>query len=410
MNNLCEKDDRQHVETMPKPVLRPPLNRRDRKQQDAPRQEHTAIRHEMWEQRCKAIFRTEPAWINICTRKGVIKEINPAGLEIMEAEHEEDLIGKRMIDFAPPDAEDPVRGCAASELLEGKVVKRELQIQSLKGNPRWLEINSILLKNSPDSDILSIVVDQTERKKTEAELLSRQAELARVMRRNTLGEMASGLAHELNQPLAAIKAYVEGCTKRIETDSCSLADFQYVMKQVEIQIQRAVGTLTEVRNFFRKDDSRTAQVNINDLISSITSMLKSLDVTREVVLREALEPDLSEIIVNPVQIEQVILNLVRNAIEALEEEPPPLPIVEISTGVKDGRIVVNVTDNGHGFDPDKLDEVFHPFYTTKKGGMGMGLSICRTIIEGHGGRISAHRNKPQGTTMRFTLPINKESA
>lgn len=385
---------------MPKPVLRPPLNRY------SPQNPLREMREEMWEERCKAIFRTEPAWINICSRKGEIAEINPAGLEIMEAESEGDLLGKRMIDFAPPDSEDPVRGCA--ELSAGKVVKRELQVESLKGNMRWLEINSILLGDDSESQILSIVVDQTERKRTEEELLNRQAELARVMRRNTLGEMASGLAHELNQPLTAIKAYVEGCSKRIESGLCSVEDFTYVMGQVEAQIQRAVGTLTEVRNFFRKDDTRMDSVNINEIISSITGMLKSLDVSRDVLLKENPDNNLPEIVVNPVQIEQVILNLIRNALEALEEEGASLPTVEVRTGIENGKVFVSVIDNGPGFDPETLGEVFHPFYTTKKGGMGMGLSICRTIIEGHGGKIVAMRNADKGTTMKFTLPINKE--
>lgn len=387
---------------MPKPVLRPPLNR------FGPQNPFKEQRDEMWEERCKAIFRTEPAWINICSRKGEITEINPAGLEIMEAESEADLLGKRMIDFAPPDSEDPMRGCAAAELAKGKVVKRELQVESLKGNIRWLEINSILLGDEPTSQILSIVVDQTERKRTEEELLNRQAELARVMRRNTLGEMASGLAHELNQPLAAIKNYVEGCSKRIEAGQCSVDDFTYVMGQVEVQIQRAVGTLTEVRNFFRKDDTRMDSANINEIIASITSMLKSLDVSRDVLLKEVTDENLPEIVVNPVQIEQVILNLIRNALEALEEEGGSLPTIQVQTGVEDGKVFVSVIDNGPGFDPEKLDEVFHPFYTTKQGGMGMGLSICRTIIEGHGGKIVAMRNVDKGTTMKFTLPMNKE--
>ncbi|MGV6817964.1 MAG: sensor histidine kinase [Thiotrichales bacterium] len=388
--------------SMPKPVLRPPLNRY------SPQNPFRERREEMWEERCKAIFRTEPAWINICSRKGEIAEINPAGLEIMEAEDEAELLGKRMIDFAPPDSEDPMRGCAAAELAAGKVVKRELQVESLKGNIRWLEINSILLGDDPDSQILSIVVDQTERKHTEEELLNRQAELARVMRRNTLGEMASGLAHELNQPLAAIKAYVEGCSKRIESGLCSVEDFTYVMGQVETQIERAVGTLTEVRNFFRKDDTRMDSVNLNEIINSITGMLKSLDVSRDVLIKEYPDEKLPDILVNPVQIEQVILNLIRNALEALEEEGASLPTVEIHTGMEGDKLFVSVVDNGPGFDPEKLEEVFHPFYTTKKGGMGMGLSICRTIIEGHGGKIQALRNEDKGTTMKFSLPLHKE--
>ena len=251
---------------------------------------------------------------------------------------------------------------------------------------------------------LGMVEDITARKQAEREAQRHQAELAHAMRVSTLGQMTAGLAHELNQPLAAIVSYARGCAYRMESGAAPLPDLSYGIDQIVAQALRAGEIVQRYRSFLRPDSSRFKQVDANALVRDATSLASSSACEEGVAIRLELAPVMPLIQVDSIQIEQVILNLIRNGCEAMvgcrHRE------LWVRTTIGTGMIEIAVEDAGNGISEAVRDRLFEPFVTTKPNGLGMGLSISRSIIEAHGGRLWASPNAGRGTTFRFALPVS----
>jgi PAS domain S-box-containing protein len=246
-----------------------------------------------------------------------------------------------------------------------------------------------------------------ERKRAEQRARQHEAELAHVSRLRIMGEMGSGLAHELNQPLTAIVNYTRGCLRRLSRADESPAELRDAMERVADQAERAGEIVRRVRNFVRYGDLRQVRVDLNDIVLEACDFAAADTSKHQTKLRLDLADDLPPVFADMIQIEQVLLNLVRNAIEAMNDLPPSERHLTITTARDDGFVKVSVRDQGAGL-PDTLrDRVFDPFFTTKTSGMGMGLSISRSIVEAHGGRLSAVRDVGRGAILEFTLPHRK---
>ncbi|MDD5392720.1 MAG: chemotaxis protein CheB [Thiothrix sp.] len=355
------------------------------------------------------IFQCQPNWINICTLDGTIQEVNPAGFTIMEVEHAGQLVGHSLKEYVFPEYVAEIEHCLTSIGQTGEVRKREVKIKTLKGNSRWLEIHSVLIHLADDElRIMSIIVDHTDRKIAQELLAERQQELAHIMRLNTLGEMASGIAHELNQPLSAIANYIRGCERRLEMDECSMDELREVMQLVSTQVRRAGDILRYAKDFTRKDqDVERVSCDINDVIQETLYLLETTEQFKEVKLVVELDTDLPKVSINKIQIEQVLINMVQNALDAMAEaENGKTGVLRIRTQ-KEGKhaLRVLVVDQGTGLSGDFEVNIFRPFYTTKKNGMGMGLPISSSIIEAHGGKLEATNNLTKGSTFSFVLPL-----
>ncbi len=366
----------------------------------------------IYEKRWRVLFESGSTWINICDSHCTILEVNQAGLDIMEADSPEQLIGKRLPDLVYGDKAGI--GACEAQLMQARQSRSMIELQTFRGNRRWLEV---LLVRFPDDEpgeerYFSILTDRTQEKLVQRELAQRKNELARIMRINTLGEMATGMAHELNQPLAAIQGYIEGCQRRIENSSCDKSDFLFVLERMAGQINRAVGTLNEVRYFFRKDDSRIVEEDVNTIVRNAVHLWQTLTMSQTTRFDLALDPGLPPVLANAVQIEQVLLNLIRNAEEAVLEEGAggKIPVITITTEKAEGNMVkITVRDNGSGLPQGRENDIWNQFVTTKKDGMGMGLPICRSIIEAHRGQIvAANDERGGGAEFTFTLPARTE--
>jgi signal transduction histidine kinase len=235
-----------------------------------------------------------------------------------------------------------------------------------------------------------------------------QAELLHMSRFSALGEMASALAHELNQPLTAISNYLGGCRRLLETaerplDETGTAVLAEAIGEATGQALRAGEIIRSLRAFVSRADARRQATNLGDLMreSCTLALLGSTHV--DVRLTVSVGADLT-VHVDRVQIQQVILNLLRNAIEAMAERPVRVLTITAASLPDTAFKEVVIEDSGGGLDPQIAARLFQPFQTTKANGMGVGLSICRTIVEAHGGRISAQSQAGYGTTFRFTLP------
>ena len=283
-------------------------------------------------------------------------------------------------------AEEALR--RAHEELEIRVDERTLELR---------EANRILQE------------EVTERERAQNEALRRQNELAHVSRLSTMGEMATSLAHELNQPLSAVSSYARGCARRLRMGKGEPAQLLEAMERVAVQAERAGEIIRRIRGFVRKETPKWTQVDVNLAVNEVADLLGSELREYGVGLELELTANLPAALGDPVQIQQVILNIVRNGIEAINESGVPMRILSVDTGVgDDGGTAVAIRDSGPGMSADTCERVFDPFFTTRADGLGMGLSISRSIVETHGGRIWVTSEGKAGSTFRFVLPPFKE--
>lgn len=246
--------------------------------------------------------------------------------------------------------------------------------------------------------------DLTERQKTETRLQELQSELVHMSRFTALGEMASTLAHEINQPLTAIANYLKGCRRilqRMQGDDVAL--LTGAVNQAADQALRAGDVIRHLREFVARGESERRIEALPKLIEEASALALVGAKEKGVRVTFRFDPDAQLVLVDRIQIQQVLLNLMRNAIEAMQDMPRRELLVSTEARSAEGLIAVTVADSGTGLAPEIVNHLFQPFMTTKKHGMGVGLSICRTIVESHGGKISAESEPGRGTTFMFTL-------
>lgn len=248
------------------------------------------------------------------------------------------------------------------------------------------------------------VRDLTEHQETQARLQELQSELVHISRLSAMGEMASALAHELNQPLAAISNYMKG-SRRLLADSTdpNAPKIESAMDRAAEQAIRAGQIIRRLRDFVSRGESEKRVESLSKLIEEAGALGLTGAREQNIQLRFNLNPDFDLVLVDRVQIQQVLVNLFRNALEAMSQSSQRELIVS-NAEVGDEMLEVAVSDTGSGFHDDVKSHLFQTFFTTKETGMGVGLSISRSIIEGHGGRMWAETNASGGATFRFTLP------
>ncbi|MGH8865235.1 MAG: sensor histidine kinase, partial [Burkholderiales bacterium] len=229
--------------------------------------------------------------------------------------------------------------------------------------------------------------------------------MARVSHLATMGEMAAAIAHEINQPLAAIQNYAMACERLLEADDLELAEIQAAMRQISGQAMRAAEIIRRVRNLVRAREPRRKTADINTLVEELSVLTRGDARFHDVQLELELADHLPKIEVDGIQIQQVLLNLIHNAIESLAGSGTGQKRVAVRTrpGVA-GEIEIRVVDNGPGIDSAIAARIFDPFCTTKEQGTGLGLTISKSIVEAHRGRIEYRPNAPRGACFVVTLP------
>ncbi|MGZ3595036.1 MAG: sensor histidine kinase, partial [Syntrophales bacterium] len=249
--------------------------------------------------------------------------------------------------------------------------------------------------------------DITERKRDEAELARARSELLRVERLSRLGELTASLAHELNQPLAAILSSTQAAVRFLRSATPDLNLFRTILQNIIEDDKRAAGVIRSLRSMIKKEERERAPLNINTVLDNVLNLFHSEAIVRNVTVERDFDSLLRPVLADKIQLEQVLLNLIANASEAMSESPHAHQKRKIilRTQVTDHGIQVTVRDFGPGIDPAKLDDIWQPFFTTKSTGMGMGLSVSRSIIQAHGGRISAENNPDGGATFFLELPV-----
>jgi PAS domain S-box-containing protein len=258
-------------------------------------------------------------------------------------------------------------------------------------------------------EFVGAVMDVTATKRAEDELRKTQTELAHVTRVTMLGELTASIAHEVNQPLTAAVANAEACLRWLDRETPDIAKARRSVEWVVNDSCRASDVIRRVRALANKADIEKVPLDINAIVREVIALLQHELIRHGISLRTELATATSLILGDRVQLQQVVINLVMNGIEAMEPVTDrPRELVIRSRCDEAQSMIVSVTDCGVGISRDDADRLFKAFFTTKSGGMGMGLSICRSIVEAHGGRLSASRNEGHGATFQFVLPFHQE--
>ncbi|MFY9721836.1 MAG: ATP-binding protein [Azonexus sp.] len=255
---------------------------------------------------------------------------------------------------------------------------------------------------------MASVLDVTERRRAEELARQQQEQLQFTSRLVTMGEMASTLAHELNQPLAAIASYNTGCLNLLAKGGADIQDIRQALEKLGVQAQRAGRIIRRVHDFVRKSEPKRAPCALGEVVEDCVGFVEA-EARKLHVTLETRIPGLPSVLADRLMLEQVLLNLIRNGMEAMAATPQAQRVLRVSAVRNDGEVVISITDNGCGIAPEVREKLFTAFFTTKPEGMGVGLSICRSIIEFHRGRLWVENNSlsptGSGTIFHFTLPL-----
>jgi signal transduction histidine kinase len=270
---------------------------------------------------------------------------------------------------------------------------------------RWHIVAAVALVMAQAMLIAMLLLQRRRRRRAELEVQRQRAELAHVSRLSTLGELTASIAHEVNQPLAAIAGNADAAELLLDADPPKLDDTRRVLLDLKAANTRASEVVRRVRDLLRKHEMVVEPYDLNGAVSDVVRLLEFEAQRRHVDLTLDLG-QLPPLRGDRLHIQQVLLNLMMNAMDAMGDVPEERRRLTVRTDRNsDGHVEVAVSDSGHGIEPTDLPRVFDSFFTTKKDGMGLGLSLCRSIVRTHGGRIWAQNNPNGGATVRFTLPL-----
>jgi PAS domain S-box-containing protein len=285
---------------------------------------------------------------------------------------------------------------------------RDLFARRKDGSEFLVEIGLNPIHTPEGTLVLTEIVDITERKRMELELQRNREELAHVTRVSTVGELTTSVAHELNQPLGAILSNAEAAEMFLMAEPPALDEVRDILADIRKDDQRASEVIRRMRSLLRKQELAPKSLEINEAVEEVLRLLSIDASARKVAINFERTTGLPRIWCDPVHFQQVVLNLVLNGMEAMAGTPEEKRQVVVRTGpANNGTVQIAVADSGPGIPVDSLPKLFEPFFTTKKDGMGMGLSIARTIVEAHHGQIWAENNSEVGATFYFTVPVDR---
>jgi PAS domain S-box-containing protein len=284
----------------------------------------------------------------------------------------------------------------------------EEKITDADGNIRWLQTvkRPIVEKDGSVNQILGASTDITRRKAAESDARRNRADLAHVARVSVMGELAGSLAHELNQPLTAILSNTQAALRFMNAKPMDVVEVRETLEDVVHESKRASQVISHMRALVKKGPLEVAPIELGIIMREVGELMRSDAIMRGVQLEFDIQPNLPMVLGDRVQLEQVMLNLLLNAFDAMAGVPhhQRLAVVQV-TREGDAAVKIAVHDQGVGLSTEMRERIFKPFFTTKKDGLGLGLSICRSIIEAHGGYLRADSSRDDGTTFYFTFPV-----
>ena len=357
-----------------------------------------------------AIVETSDDAILSNTLEGIIISWN-AGAEKIYGYSANEIVGQHVSTLAPPELKGEVEGIL-ERLSRGESVDH-LETQRVSKEGMRIDVSLTISPIRNERGIIigasTIARDITARKKAEVEGLQHREELAHLSRVTMLGELSGSLAHELNQPLTAILSNAQAAKRFLEHDSVDLDEVRDILTDIVDQDIRAGEVIHRLRLLLKKGEVDQQPLDVNNTVQEVLKLIHGDLVNHSVTMHTQLAPALPTVKGDRVQLQQVLLNLVMNASDAMNSNSSTDRQMIVRTELSDGEGVrFSVSDCGSGIAPDELEQVFDPFFTTKPHGLGLGLSVCRTIISAHGGKLWAANNPERGVTFHFTVPVSNE--
>ncbi len=368
------------------------------------------------EERLRTFFEHSPDAVFVETLEGTVLDVNPAACQLHGMSRNE-LIGKHVFDLVPVPARNQAQ-LDFPKLASGDVPAIEGFSWHQDGTAIPVSIRANRIQYGGRPSLLLHVRDISERRRVENELREQQAQLAHVARLSTMGELVAGIAHELNQPLYAISNYASACSAILNSGSksreqpLSQDQSQKLWKwtqQISSQSTRAGEIIRRMRDYARKGKPLRSTIALNDLVRESVELVVDKDAAAIPGIRFELAESDFKVLADPVQIQQTMVNLLRNAYQATKNVAAIERCVTIRTSTEGSFAKVSVSDNGTGLPVAGIESMFDAFFTTKLDGLGMGLPISRSIIESHDGRLWAESNPDAGATFHFTLPLSEKA-
>jgi two-component system sensor kinase FixL len=358
----------------------------------------------------RSILETVPDAMVVIDQHGVILQFSKAA-ERLFGWRAEDVCGQNVRVLMPSPYHEQHDGYLHRYLTTGERriigIGRVVVGQRRNGSTFPMELSVGEVNQNGQRLFTGFVRDLTERQQTRARLQELQDELLHVSRLRSMGEMAAAIAHELNQPLTASANYVAAAMRLIDGPQPDLAHIRQALRLASNQTLRSGEIIRRLRAFVERGETARRPEQLDTLVEEASALALVGLGDRGVTVKFTRDPDLPPVAADRVQVQQVLLNLLRNAVEAMESST----VRELTLGTArwDSMVAVSVADTGSGIPPAIEAQLFQPFVTTKSAGMGIGLSVCRAIIEAHGGRLWVEPNPGGGSVFRFTLPVAQET-
>jgi PAS domain S-box-containing protein len=364
------------------------------------------------EERWRSVFETSAAGVAVMDT-GVRFVATNAAFQTMLGYADKELRALSLADLGFEEDREPLRQLV-DELQQGTRPHYDAvrQFRRKDGSPVWSHIylSTILGNEAKPRLFIATAIDITDRRVAEDAMRTAQTELAQVARLTAMGEMTASIAHEINQPLAAIVANGNAGLRWLSNATPDIDEVRATLKRIVSDGHRAGKVISGVRTMFKKNMPARNAFDVNDLVREVLSLVRGEFESRRVSVRTELTP-IPQVVADRTQLQQVILNLIMNALDALAPVNDRPRVLRVrSERCEPGGVMVTVQDSGTGIDKKNMNRIFEPFFTTKSNGTGMGLSICRSVVEAHGGRLMASHGHPTGAVFQIILPIQEPGA
>jgi PAS domain S-box-containing protein len=361
------------------------------------------------EEQWQDVFENNPTMYFMVDAGGTVVAVNPFGAEQLGYSVDE-LVGQPVVGvFYEVDREAAQRNIALcleqigqAKSWEARKVRKDGTVLSVRETAK-----AVPRANGPI--VLIACEDITEHKRAEEALRQAQADLEQVNRVTTMGELTASLAHEVNQPIAAAVTNANTCLRWLAADSPNLKEARAAAMRIVKDGTRAGEIVSRIRLLFKKGTPERELVNVSEVIREMIVILRSEAMRYSISVRTELGEDLPQVLGDRVQLQQVLMNLIMNSIDAMKDVRGTRELVIKSQRSENEHLLVSVSDTGVGLPPQQADQIFNAFFTTKPDGTGMGLRISRSIVESHGGRLWAADNSPRGASFYLTLPAKVEA-
>ncbi len=367
------------------------------------------------EEEFRLIFENAPTGVAIIDIDGNYANVNPVLCDMLGYSKSE-LLTLSYKDITHPDDIEKsnkyfhklLRGDFTGFSLDKRYIRKDRKTINVILNVAIVHENVVLVHDAAGKPALLIshIVDITEEIEVEEKNKVLQEQLAHMDRISMMGEMVAGIAHEINQPLTAIDTYAQAAHRRINADKIDYEKLKDLLEKISKTSKRASDVVSHLRSMVKRQTRKSISLSINSLIEDTIKLLETDIRADEFRIKLELNKELPNVMADSIQIQQVLLNLIRNAMDAAAKEVDQYKEITIRSSILAGenRIKISVKDYGYGIDQDTAEQLFNPFFTTKQTGLGIGLSICKSIVQTHGGSLWFLPNADKGTTFHFSLP------